>query len=157
MQAHGRICAADITADRDYPALARSLRDGFAIHSSEAPGSLTIAGEVRAGDTEASPLANGHALEIMTGAPVPEGADAVVMVEHVEREGTTVRIAQRARPGQFINVRAAEAQKGSVLVPAGTRLDASHVSTLAMTGHTGVSVFQNRLSRFWQPAMRLWM
>ena len=48
----------------------------------------------------------------MTGAPVPEGADAVVMVEHVERDGTTVRIAQSARPGQFINVRAAEAQKG---------------------------------------------
>ena len=142
MQAHGRICAADITADRDYPALARSLRDGFAIHSSDAPGSLTIAGEVRAGDTESSPLPNQHALEIMTGAPVPEGADAVVMVEHVERDGTTVRIAQSARPGQFINVKAAEAQKGAVLVPAGTRLDASHVSTLAMTGHTGVSVFQ---------------
>ena len=142
MQAHGRICAADITADRDYPALARSLRDGFAIHSSDAPGSLTIAGEVRAGDTESSPLPNQHALEIMTGAPVPEGADAVVMVEHVERDGSTVRIAQSARPGQFINVQAAEAQKGAVLVPAGTRFDASHVSTLAMTGHSGVSVFQ---------------
>ena len=141
-QAHGRICSADIVADRDYPALARSLRDGFAIRSSEVPGSLTIAGEVRAGDTQSSPLPNRHALEIMTGAPVPEGADAVVMVEHVERDGTTVRMPQGARPGQFINGRAAEGRKGEVLVRAGTRLDASHVSTLAMTGHTGVTVFQ---------------
>lgn len=142
MQAHGRVVAADITADRDYPALARSLRDGFALHSSDVPGSLTIAGEVRAGESESPALPGQHALEIMTGAPVPEGADAVVMIEHVERDNTTVQVSQAVRSGQFINVQGAEARKGNVLVRAGTRLDASQVSTLVMTGHTGVSVFQ---------------
>jgi len=76
----------------------------------------------------------------MTGAPVPEGADAVVMVEHVTREGGEVRIERAAEPGQFINERGAEAQSGGVLIAEGTRLDATHVATLAMTGHASVPV-----------------
>ncbi|MGH9697533.1 MAG: molybdopterin molybdotransferase MoeA, partial [Bryobacteraceae bacterium] len=82
------------------------------------------------------------ALEIMTGAPLPPGADAVVMVEHTARvDSSHVRIEQPAEPGQFINRRGSESQAGSLLIPAGTRLDASHVATLAMTGHTTVPVF----------------
>jgi molybdopterin molybdotransferase len=140
--AHGRILAQDVLADRDYPALDRSLRDGFAIHSKDVPGTLRVAGEVRAGDRRLGPLAAGHALEIMTGAPLPPGADAVVMVEHTNRiDADEVRMEQPAESGQFINRRGAEAQAGSRLIPAGTRLDASHVATLAMTGYTVVSVF----------------
>jgi molybdopterin molybdotransferase len=138
---YGRILATDVLADRDYPALARSLRDGFAVHSADLPGKLRVRGEVRAGDQLQAPLASGEALEIMTGAPVPAGADAVVMIEHVERENDQVTIAQAASRGQFINSRGTEAERGSVLVQAGTRLDASHVATLAMTGHTTVKVF----------------
>lgn len=138
--AHGRVLAEDVRADRDYPALRRSLRDGFAIRSGNVPGVLRIRGEVRAGEEEQSPLVDGEALEIMTGAPVPGGADAVVMVEHITREGGEVRIERSAEPGQFINERGAEAQSGSVLIPEGTRLDASHITTLAMTGHTAVQV-----------------
>jgi len=137
---HGRVLAEDVRADRDYPALRRSLRDGFAIRSANVPGVLRIRGEVRAGDEEQSPLKDGEALEIMTGAPVPGGADAVVMVEHVTRESGGVKIERPAEPGQFINERGAEAQSGSVLIPEGTRLDASHIATLAMTGHTAVRV-----------------
>jgi molybdopterin molybdotransferase len=139
-EAHGRVLASPVTADRDYPALARSLRDGFAVKSKDLPGTLAVRGEVRAGDREQAPLADGEALEIMTGAPVPEGADAVVMVEHVVRDANRVKIEQRAEPGQFINRGGAEAQEGSVLIPAGTRLDASHIATLAMTGHASVQV-----------------
>ncbi len=84
-QAHGRVLAEPLLADRDYPALRRSLRDGFAVKSSDVPGTLRIRGEVRAGEEQQAPLQDGEALEIMTGAPVPEGADAVVMVEHVTR------------------------------------------------------------------------
>jgi molybdopterin molybdotransferase len=140
--AHGRVLAKDVKADRDYPALDRSLRDGFAIHAEESPGRLRVTGELRAGETESKPLPAGFALEIMTGAPVPSGADAVVMVEHVERDGDTVTIPQRATHGQFINRHGAEAQAGSTLIPAGTRLDASHVATLAMTGTVDVPVFE---------------
>ncbi len=138
--AHGRILAQDVLADRDYPALRRSLRDGFAVKSADVPGTLTIRGEVRAGEQKQAPLKSGEALEIMTGAPLPEDADAVVMVEHVERlnDGgiAKVKIGQAAQPGQFINPRGAEAHRDSVLIPQGTRLDASHIATLAMCGHT---------------------
>jgi molybdopterin molybdotransferase len=139
-QAHGRVLTEAVRADRNYPALRRSLRDGFAIHAADVPGVLRIRGEVRAGEDAQSPLTSGEALEIMTGAPVPDGADAVVMVEHVTRDGNQVRIERPAEPGQFINERGAEARTGSVLIPEGTRVDASHVATLAMTGHNSVQV-----------------
>jgi molybdopterin molybdotransferase len=80
----------------------------------------------------------------MTGAPVPDGADAVVMVEHVERlqDKSRVKIDRSADRDQFINVRGSEAQAGSVLIPQGTRLDASHIATLAMTGTRSVAVLR---------------
>jgi molybdopterin molybdotransferase len=145
-EAHGRTLAEPVAADRDYPTLRRSLRDGFAVRSSEVPGVLRVRGELRAGQAEPEALEPGEALEIMTGAPVPAQADAVVMVEHVVRtsasDGTpNVRIDRTAEFGQFINERGAEAPAGKVLVEAGVILDASHIATLAMTGHTSVRVF----------------
>ncbi|MBV9158521.1 MAG: molybdopterin molybdotransferase MoeA [Acidobacteriaceae bacterium] len=141
-RAYGRVLAESVVADRDYPALRRSLRDGFAVRSSSVPGVLKIRGEVRAGEGEQPELRAGEALEIMTGAPLPEGADAVVMVEHVERVegGASVKIERRAEPGQFINPRGAEAQIGAELIPQGTRLDASHIATLAMAGRSVVAI-----------------
>lgn len=140
---HGRILAEPILADRDYPSLARSLRDGFAIHAADVPGELHIIGQVRAGESgHATALRRGEALEIMTGAPVPAEADAVVMIEHVEHtSGATIRVARTAETGQWINPQGAEAKANSVLVPTGVRLDASHISSLAMTGRTSASLF----------------
>ncbi|MGA8028191.1 MAG: gephyrin-like molybdotransferase Glp [Bryobacteraceae bacterium] len=144
-QAHGRVLGEPALADRDYPALQRSLRDGFAVKSRDLPGVLKVRGEVRAGEEEQAALGDDEALEIMTGAPVPEGADAVVMVEHVivehdkRLDGMRVKIDRPTEPGQFINMRGAEAQSGSVLIPQGTRLDASHIAALAMTGHEFVT------------------
>jgi len=138
--AHGRVLVQPVHADRDYPALRRSLRDGFAVRSTDLPGVLRIRGEVRAGEQEQTPLSSGEALEIMTGAPVPEGADAVIMIEHVSRAGAQVSIDRAAEPGQFINERGAESQAGAVLARAGTRLDASHIAALAMAGHASVEV-----------------
>jgi molybdopterin molybdotransferase len=139
--AYGRILAENVRAERDYPALARSLRDGYAVRAADVPGTLTVRGEVRAGDAEQSALNRGEALEIMTGAPVPAGADAVVMVEHVTRVNQDVQIGQPAEAGQFINQRGAEAVAGAELIPARTRIDASHVATLATMGQTSVHVF----------------
>ena len=145
-QAHGRVLAKDAKADRDYPALRRSLRDGFGVRAADLPGTLRIRGEVRAGDPSELPLASGEALEIMTGAPVPDGADAVVMIEHVAgsrwSSGNEVTIERTAERGQFINGRGAEAQAGSTLIPAGTRIDASHIASLAMIGSSQVEVFR---------------
>lgn len=141
-EAHGRVLADDVRADRDYPALRRSLRDGFAVRAADVPGTLRIRGEIRAGEAEQARLEPGEALEIMTGAPVPEGADAVVMVEQVTRTGEQVQIERQTEAGQFINERGAEARAESLLTPRGTLLDASHIATLAMAGHKKVAVIK---------------
>jgi molybdopterin molybdotransferase len=139
-EAHGRILAEAALSDRDYPAIRRSLRDGFAIRTSSVPGKLRVRGEVRAGEEQQDPLQDGEALEIMTGAPVPNGADAVVMIEHVVRADSEIQIDRPAEPGQFINEEGSESKHGSILIAAGIRLDASHIATLAMTGHSTVTV-----------------
>ncbi|MFL6354827.1 MAG: gephyrin-like molybdotransferase Glp [Bryobacteraceae bacterium] len=139
-QSYGRTLAEAALADRDYPTVRRSLRDGFAVRSADLPGTLRIAGEVRAGEEEPFPLNAGEAFEIMTGAPVPGSADAVVMIEHVTRQGDSVLINRTGEPGQFINSQGAEAGRGSVLIAAGTKLDASHIAALAMTGRVNVPV-----------------
>jgi molybdopterin molybdotransferase len=140
--AAGRILAEDIAADRDTPAVARSVRDGFAVRAIDLPGELAVIGEVRAGETFAGAVGAGQAVEIMTGAPVPEGADAVVMVEHTRRDGGRVIIDRAAEPHQFINPRGCEAAAGEVVLRAGTRLDYSGVAMLAAFGRTSVKVYR---------------
>lgn len=144
LDSYERTLAEDILADRDYPTLRRSLRDGFAVLASDVPGTLRIRGEIRAGESGKEALQPGEALEIMTGAPVPDEADAVVMVEHVTRspDGMSVTIDRPVEPGQFINQRGSEARQDKLVIEAGTRLDASHIATLAMVGRTAAQVFR---------------
>ncbi len=136
----GRVLAQDILADRDFPALDRSVRDGYALRVQDLPGPVPVSGTMRAGDAPAT-LLQGTAMEIMTGAPVPAGADAVLMVEHVQRSGQGITHAAVA-PGTHIARRAEEAAQGQVLLSVGTRLDASHIAVLAACGHAEVSAFQ---------------
>jgi molybdopterin molybdotransferase len=138
--AAGRVLATDARADRDYPAMARSVRDGFAVSAADTPGKLRLIGEVRAGEVFEGQVHSGEAVEIMTGAPVPTGADAVVMVEHAKRDGDEVTCPV-AKPGQFINPRGSEARRSDVVIPAGRRLDYSGVALLATVGITRVPVF----------------
>src|SRR5712692_8326146 len=91
LDAAGRVLAEEITADRDYPPFARSARDGFAVRAADLPGELRVIGEVRAGEVFRGRVEAGQAVEIMTGAPLPSGADAVVMIEHTERSGDVIR------------------------------------------------------------------
>jgi molybdopterin molybdotransferase len=93
MQAVGRVLAEPVKADRDFPPFPRATRDGFALRADDlASGKmlLRVVGQVRAGDSYDLPLASGEALEIMTGAAVPTGADAVVMVEYTERRSQEI-------------------------------------------------------------------
>jgi molybdopterin molybdotransferase len=138
----GRVLAEDIAADRDVPAVARSVRDGYAVRAADLPGALEIVGEVRAGERFAGVVGPGQAVEIMTGAPVPAGADAVVMIEHTVRENGRVRIALSAEPRQFINPRASEAAAHEVVLHAGKRLDYSDAAMLAAFGRTSVEVYR---------------
>lgn len=140
-QASGRVLAEALPADRDMPAVARSVRDGFAVRASDTPGRLLVAGESRAGAGVERALTPGECLEIMTGAQVPRGADAVVMVEHAPREGSHIA-APRAEPGQFINPQGSEARAGSELLPAGRRIGFAEIALLAAAGRSLVNVFR---------------
>lgn len=138
----GRVLAEDIPADRDYPPFNRSVRDGFAVRSSDVPGRLRAIGEVRAGERFRSAIQPGETVEIMTGAPVPEGADAVVMVEHTTRQPDgTVETDRSASPGSNIAPMGCEARAGDIVLPRGSRIDFSSAAWLATTGHTFVTVF----------------
>jgi molybdopterin molybdotransferase len=140
--AAGRVLAEDAAADRDIPAVARSVRDGFAVRASDLPGELEVIGEVRAGERFAGVVGPGQAVEIMTGAPLPAGADAVVMIEHTVREGGRIRTGLSADAGQFINPQASEAAAHEVVLHAGKRLDYSDAAMLAAFGRTNVKVYR---------------
>ena len=139
--AAGRVLAEPIAADRDYPALARSVRDGYAVRAIDLPGEFEVIGEVRAGEMFSGEVGARQAVEIMTGAPVPHGADAVVMVEHVRREGPRMIANQSAAPGQFINPQACEARAGEILLHPGSRLDFTGIAMLAAAGRERVPVY----------------
>lgn len=138
----GRILADDIPADRDYPPFYRSVRDGFAVRSSDLPGRVQVIGEVRAGEMFTGVVQATEAVEIMTGAPIPEGADAVVMVEHcTRREDGTMETTHAVAAGSNIAPAACEARAGSVVLQRGSRIDYTSVAWLATTGHNRVSVY----------------
>src|SRR6185369_4228113 len=140
--AAGRVLAADLAADRDSPAMARSVRDGYAVRAGDLPGKLRVVGEVRAGERYSGVVGQGEAVEIMTGAPVPSGADAVVMIEHTSRVNGDVAIDRPAEPLQFINPRGCEATAHQVVLRAGVRIDYAGVALLASFGVPYVKVFR---------------
>ena len=144
-RASGRVLAKPLLADRDMPPFARSTRDGFACHAREASAHmpLTVAGLSRAGDLPASELHSGSAWEIMTGAPVPPGADAVAMLEHVETADGKIRLAPKRslKPGANIVAQGAQARKGDELLPTGTAISAAQVALAAACGHSVLEVF----------------
>jgi len=138
----GRVLAENVAADRDVPAVARSIRDGYAVRAADLPGELRIVGEVRAGERYQGVVERGQAVEIMTGAPVPDGADAVVMIEHTSRQDGRVRIDGAAEPHQFINPRGCEAAADEIVLRPGKRLDHADVAMLAAFGRTIVKVYR---------------
>lgn len=136
-----RVLAVDLRADRDFPALDRSVRDGFAVTASDHPRTLRVSGEVRAGEAFEGTLTPDAAIEIMTGAPIPQGAEAVVMVEHVTRRGALVDV-PAAPAGQFLSVRGEEARQGQVLLQAGQPLRFGSIAVVAAAGCASVPVYR---------------
>jgi molybdopterin molybdotransferase len=132
----GFVLAQEIRADREYPPFDRSTRDGYAVRSSEAASgaSLRCVGEIKAGDTVASPLASGTCIQIMTGAGVPAGADAVVMIEFTRRDGETVSFDRPTESGQNIVPRGSEARAGDIALQPGLRLGFAELAIAAQVG-----------------------
>ena len=147
LEAHGRVLAQAIRADRDQPPFPRSTRDGFAVRAADVGGDgkkLRVAGTVRAGERWTGPaLAAFEAIEIMTGAPVPEGADAVLMLEHAEFAAGWLM----PEPGRVLAVgenvvgQAAEAQAGTEVVPAGRWIAPAEIALAATCGCAGLQVY----------------
>ncbi len=143
----GRILAEPLPADRDIPPFPRSTRDGYAVRSDDLktlPAHLKVIGEIKAGPLPAAapPKLNpGETFSIMTGAPVPHGADAVVMIEYTSRQNERVEFAKEIAPGENIVAQGAEAKRGSLLLDRGTRLNESAIALAASVGKSRLQVF----------------
>ena len=150
-EAAGRIGAEDVPCDRDMPPLPRSLRDGFAVRAADLGSDLStgleIIGEVRAGQMPSQPIRQGTAISIMTGAVVPDGADQVVMKEHVEHSGNLIRSARAPNPGEWISPAGSMARAGDIVVPSGRRIDASAIAMLATIGRSQIRVYRQPVVR----------
>ena len=142
----GRVLGESLEADRDQPPFDRSTRDGFAVRAAEVAGAeLRVAGVVRAGERWlGGGLDGGMAVEIMTGAPMPEGADAVVMVEHVEQLGGAIRLTEgrTVRAGENIVVRGSEARQGEDLLAVGTVMGTAEIALAAACGRGELKVYR---------------
>ncbi len=146
--AQGRILAEQILADRESPPFDRATRDGYAARAADlrVPGAkLRLIGEIRAGQAYAGAVDKGQCVQIMTGAAVPQGADAIAMIEYtrVEDSGaqTEIIFERAAEPGQNIVPRGSEAQKGVTLLEPGMRLSCAELSLAAHAGHPKLSVW----------------
>jgi molybdopterin molybdotransferase len=143
--AAGRVLAQPLSADRDQPPFARSTRDGFACRASEAAAHtpLILVGTTRAGQAPSGRLPKGAAWEIMTGAPVPAGANAVMMLEHVEVAGGKVRLLppRKLKKGENIVVQGAQARQGDELLSAGTAIHSAQIALAAACGCASLEVF----------------
>ena len=146
LNANGLVLAEDLRADRDFPPFPRSTRDGFAVRAADVasvPARLRCIAEIRAGATlhESSiVVGQGVCAEIMTGAPVPKGADAVVMVEHTERSGEGVIVKRSAVPGENVVLQGSEARKGTPMVPHGVRVNHTTTAIAAAIGRPEIAV-----------------
>jgi len=143
LEAVGRVLAEDLKAPWDFPAFDNSAMDGYAVRAAEAPGSarLRLSDYIPAGAPGARPLAPGTAARILTGAPLPEGADAVVPSEEAEERDGAVTVLQAARPGAHVRHRGEDLPAGTVAVRAGAVVGGPEVSWLATSGRLAVNVF----------------
>jgi molybdopterin molybdotransferase len=141
----GRVVAEDVRADLDSPPFAKALMDGYAVRAADvapAGAELRVIEEVAAGAVPAKAVGPGQAVRLFTGAPLPAGADAVVMQEKTAAAGDRVRVTDPgAKPGQHVLPRGQEMRAGDVAVPVGTVLTPAAVGLLAAVGRTSVTVF----------------
>lgn len=140
-----RVLADPLTADRDQPPFNRSTRDGFAVRAAELnAGSVAVTGALRAGEAwTQGALAANAAIEIMTGAPVPAGADAVVMLEHVTNTDghITLETGRNVAVGENIVPTGSEARRGETLLSPGVRLGAAEIALAASCGAVSLAVY----------------
>lgn len=147
-EALGKVVAEDILSPEDLPAYARSTVDGFAVHAADTygcsealPAMVTYAGKVLMGEDEKRVLPKGSCMQVPTGGQVPDGADAVVMVEHSEDLGDQFRyMLKPVAPGENVNAKGDDIALGGVAVPKGTLIEPRHTAVLAALGISELKV-----------------
>src|SRR5581483_8538068 len=142
-EAQGRILRENCIADIDLPPFARATMDGYAVRSEDvtnANAKLEIIGMIAAGSHLEKPVQRGQAAKIMTGAPLPDGADAVQKVEVTESSGDTVVIHEPIAKGKNVTPAGSEASKGQTVITNGTRITAAEIAVLATFGYSKVTV-----------------
>jgi molybdopterin molybdotransferase len=146
-EAVGRVLAEEVRAEEDLPPFTNSAMDGFAVRavdtvgaSQEAPAALTIIGAVRAGQVPSQVVAPGTAIQIATGAPIPEGSDAVVQVERVRQESGRVLLLGPVAVGKNIRPAGGSMRRGQVLFAQGHIIRPSDIAVLAAVGRTQMQV-----------------
>ena len=142
----GRVLAEDVRAENDSPPFDKSLRDGYAVRTSDCAspnGELRIVAEIAAGAVPTASIRAGECARIFTGAPMPEGVDAVVMQEDTEplTDGRVRITDSTVKPRQWVFARGTEMRAGDVVLPAGTVLNAAALGVLAGQGQTRASLF----------------
>jgi molybdopterin molybdotransferase len=144
----GRVLAEAIKADRDFPPFPRATRDGFALRAADLeaiPAKLRVIGQIKAGANFSGTINLGEAVEIMTGAAVPQSADAVVMVEYTSRNPqnySEVEIKKSVVAGENIVAAGAEARAGQELLKPGLRIDPARIALVAAVGKARLQVFR---------------
>ncbi|HTQ58759.1 MAG TPA: gephyrin-like molybdotransferase Glp [Candidatus Solibacter sp.] len=135
-EALGYVLAQEVKTDREYPPFNRATRDGYAVFAADAKAGATLkcTGEIKAGDRVTKELWAETCVQIMTGAAVPPGADAVVMIEHTKREGDEVQFERAAAAGQNLVPRGSEARAGQTLLTPGMRLGYGELALAAQVG-----------------------
>ena len=150
LESLGRVLGEDIIAPRDNPPWNNSAMDGFAVrwedikkeHEITKPAELKIIEDVAAGAVATKSVGPGEAIRIMTGAPVPDGADTVVRVEFTEPSETTVRIFQPEPQGMNIRPKGEDVKEGECIIPKGTQLRPGEIGMLAILAKSFVLVHQ---------------
>jgi len=147
LDALGRVLGEDVTSDRDIPPLPNSAMDGYALRfedtlgaSREKPAVLTVIDDVPAGRISKKTVRPGQAIRIMTGAPIPKGADAVTRVEDTEKEGDCVRVFAPAKKGLDIRPAGEDVKRGELVIPKGKIIRPAEVGMLAALNRTDVAV-----------------
>jgi molybdopterin molybdotransferase len=141
----GLILAEGVSADRNFPPFPRATRDGYAVRAADLaqlPARLKVIGEIKAGARDvALTIKSGEAVAIMTGAPAPPGADAVVMIEYTSQNGDHVEITNAIAAGDNIVPTGAEAKRGDRLLAPGMKLDHAAIAVAASVGRSHLLVY----------------
>lgn len=136
----GRVLAEDVYASEDIPDLPKAAVDGYALQSADGINERRVLAEITAGIDRSQIIESGEAVRIMTGAPIPQGADTVVMVEDTQEQNGVLHIQRAVQQGQNIHVVGQDVAQGMLVLAQGTVLGAAEVGLLATIGATRVSV-----------------